>query len=143
MARKLAPQRMISHRVERSRSKLAHVGSGDSALQGHRYTGLFAIQTMVLSSFLQSSHDLELVIAQAIRVACPEQLAEELLRLVRNLPVPGAATLSRWRFRVDVSFMLQQRATFGELLRRDSMFFYILCDASPQAGREWFMTEVP
>jgi len=62
--------------------------------------------------------------------------------MVRSLPVPNASTLSRWRFRVDVSYMLEQRARFGRLLERDALLFHVLSDASPQAGREWFVTEL-
>lgn len=78
----------------------------------------------MLSSYLHCADDMDSVISQAVRVAYPTKLAEQLLTLVRDLPLPNAATLSRWRIRLDVSFMLVQRSRHQQLLQNESMFFF-------------------
>ena len=131
-ARSLTRKEMLKHRVQKAKSNLFKVGKkGTSDLGGVRYAAPFAVQAMMLSSYLHCADDLDSVISQAVRVAYPTKLAEQLLTLVRDLPLPNAATLSRWRIRLDVSLMLVQRSRHQQLLQNESMFFSRLATHRP------------
>ena len=126
-----------------ARTNFGRIGKQDGMeLGGARYTSAFAIQCLMCSSYLCNAADLPDVVALSVRLSFPKDTAEHLLQLVQDLPLPSPATLSRWRLRLDCAFMLVQRRRYQSLLEQGSLYIYALCDASPQAGREWFMTEV-
>ena len=80
----------------------------------------------------------------AIRTAYPECVAEDMIKQLADLPSPSIAQLSRWRLRLDCSFMLWQRARHKLLLQPGApqVHLFGLCDASPQGGREFFVSEL-
>ena len=51
--------------------------------------------------------------------------------------IPSAPTLSRWRGKMDVAFMLYFREIMDRHLSDGGMCSWILWDSSPQAGRDY------
>ena len=114
-----------------------------SSMQGVRYTSLYVARAMNLISRLTTAAGFEEVVHKTIRVVFPLHVAEDLIRMLRDLPTPDASSICRWRLRLDASFMLWQRARHQEPLLQGGLAMFELCGASPQWGQRMVCFRTP
>lgn len=59
------------------------------------------------------------------------------------MPLPSSATLSRFAFVLDMTWMLRMRAHWTEVMQDESLpSVHVLVDSSPKAGVDWENTEM-
>ena len=59
--------------------------------------------------------------------------------LAQSAFVPSAATIGRYRFKLDMALCLSIRHVFASIA--STLFIDLLADPSPRAGREWLFSE--
>ena len=82
---------------------------------------------------------LKLMLKRAFRCG-PEFFQQAAERMLDNVLVPSAATLTRARFYIDTAWMLQMRQTHQRIIEGGGVMFGLL-DSSPQGGRNWLLAE--
>ena len=137
---KFARRALVGRRREKPTAGQAVTGE----LHG-RYASWFVLHSVLLCHHLLQDADMGKVLELSIRCAFPPEVARQLLQLLEGMPVPHAASISRWRLQVDVAFMLWQRKQHAAMVSRDDdagdIPLYVLSDSSPQGGRDWLLTE--
>lgn len=96
-----------------------------------RYVDWFVLHSVLLCHGLLQDSNMGLVLELAVRTAFPREVAQQLLELMKGMPVPSPASLSRRRLQVDIAYMLWERGLFSTLMDRGTSMCYILCDSSP------------
>ena len=61
--------------------------------------------------------------------------------LAQDACTPSASTVGRYRFKLDCGLCIVMRKVFADLAASGGLI-YMLCDASPRAGREWLFAEM-
>ncbi|CAE7825327.1 unnamed protein product, partial [Symbiodinium sp. CCMP2592] len=148
-----APRQVLRHRSAKMltaiRSKPKQQQQQQQQLTG-RYTGWFAIQAVLFSSFLRDAAKLQSALKQGIMMAFPQCIANDLLQMLEQSPMPHAATLSRWRVLFEAAACLQLRSRLAKCFQCRELpqpasvpiAMHVLVDSSPQGGRDWLLSEV-
>ena len=139
MHESMAPRAFVSHAWEVS-SKQKPGGALNKAL-GRRgqYATSFLLQTVMFAMHLRNAAALSVSLRKAFALLPPvwRNLVQESLTLIS---LPSAATVSRAKLFLDVTYMLYMRGHLKALLDAGSVF-YLLCDSSPQRNQNWEMME--
>lgn len=108
---------------------------------GRRRTYLIEkiIRSVSLSGLLSADRNLKAPVEQSVRLVTSETMGNYIMEMsVAASEMPSPATLSRARLTVDCGYMrwCQKR------VRQPSLAVpFFLCDSSPQANRDWVLTE--
>ena len=134
----MAPKAFASHAWETSKKKAGgalHKGLGRRG----QYATSFLLQTVMFAMHLRNSAALSVALRKAFALLPPlwSNVLQESLSMVA---VPSAATISRAKLFLDVTYMLYMRTRLQDLLGEGSCF-YLLCDSSPQGNQNWEMME--
>ena len=97
-----------------------------------------------MSSVASAGH-LNDIFARALRSALPPHIAQDILQRVvseRRLSIPSAPSVSRHRLTLHLAFLLHVRQVNEQMLdcTTGPPARYHTADASPQGGREWFLS---
>ena len=104
----------------------------------------FMLDCVIMSSVASAGH-LNDIFARALRSALPPHIAQDILQRVvseRRLSIPSAPSVSRHRLTLHLAFLLHVRQVNEQMLdcTTGPPARYHTADASPQGGREWFLS---
>jgi hypothetical protein len=111
------------------------------------YKSGFLLECLILSFNLRTASKLSASMKQALRLL-PSAWGNSILSIMQSSTggsdmMASAATLSRARLTIDISFMLLMRGRFDALTSEEKPpVCFVLADSSPQAGRNWLLSEV-
>lgn len=123
------------------RMQLAHHRAG--MVGRHSYGSLSLLRCWIMSCVLKQSNQLREALQRAAYLILPAGVAAEFAQTLKSgdHAIPSAPTISRFRLRLDVSFMLHarrlHRASPGGASKHVR---YLLADSSPQC-HDWEMVE--
>ena len=76
-------------------------------VRGKPYRGCTLVRALLLSGMIRDNSKLKAVVRQSMQLAySAHDVAADFMRRIDELPLPSAATLSRWSYVVDVAFMV-------------------------------------
>ena len=99
------------------------------------------LRCFFLCRHLSNSDSFRAVVINALKICLPAQITTPFIKMweeLCELPVPSSATMSRFRGRLDVTWMLIWRDRFHVALQT-GLIAYVGIDSSPQAGRDYMV----
>lgn len=101
------------------------------------------INSLLMAGMLKDSSTLKFVLLRALDIALPGHVVQILKEtFMKNLCLPSAGTLSRFRVVLDAGFMLWARAWNQSLHNGPSQVVRLfLSDSSPQGNENWQLSE--
>lgn len=84
---------------------------GSDVFDTHRYKATYLLQAFLLACEVRRDDRLRRVIVEALKMMFPTNTVETLTDAIckKKIPLPSAATLSQFKFIVDVAFMMVKR----------------------------------
>ena len=143
-----AAQALQKHALD----KRVFVHEAGSLQKFRKYAAVRLVEFFWISGFLQNDRDLKSALRHACGILLPPGAKEETLQFIDGvsesgsyLRIPSAATLSRCRARLDVSWMLLFRKWLTSHLQHQGgagVSLYVQTDATWQAKQEYQVTVV-
>eukprot|EP00971_Amphidinium_carterae_P064875 1285649-Amphidinium_carterae.1 len=100
------------------------------------------LMAIVTADNLRNQGGLKENLRKAIWLAAPPLLRGALVKLVDDkLAPPSRWTVQRGRFFLDLALALVVRAELSPKGRATKPLLYVWCDSSPQATRNWFLSQ--
>ena len=116
LARLHSVTRSLQHHVFETRAAF-RVGL-QARVGNESYNIFYLLNCFMLSNLLHSDAALQEALVLACKVALPRHMSEAVLKLLNeeDRPVPSKSTISRFRLKLDVAWMLLTRERIGALL---------------------------
>ena len=124
------------HAQRFSRQFLENPGHGMDNLtkRNVRYRCSHLLNCFLMADLLRTDAKLKHALEIAMRCCLPRVVADSIQRILEaSDTVPSKASLSRWRFLVDVAYLLYQR----DLYSNDDWIHSMMVDASKQHNRHF------
>ena len=120
-------------------------GQGAAGGLRNMWPAIRAIETVMLSMMVRRSNTLSKVMERSLGVLLPAKIADMVWASVKKVTVMSAAVITRWRFSLDMAFMLYTRRRNREIEAQseEKRTVRTVCtDSSPQGLENWQITEV-
>jgi len=113
----------------------------ETLVMQHGHTRM--VHFFIFAGLLKDVQDLGRAIKSAVNLLFPTATAARINEsLNQQGVVPSAAGISRFRFLIDAVYMMWMRQLFQRGWSDNGGWtVYMLADASPVGGREWFLAE--